>query len=403
MREKIKYYLSNIPTLYSIALKIHIFLKNLKNKILGSIFNLFPIKKNKIVICNHFGNGYGDNGKYIAEEIINQNLKYDIVWFLRKELIGKVYIPSYIRIVEYGSIKALYELSTSKVWIDNWRKTFYPPKRKDQYYIQTGHGGIPLKKIEKDAEDKLGINYINMAKKDSSLVDLMISNAAFKTKLLKQSYWYSGEVMECGSPKIEIIMNNNSNIKNKVFKHFDLDKSIKICLYAPTFRKSNTLNEYKLEYENIIRTLSNKYDGTWKVLVRMHPNIASKSNFIEYNSNIINASHYYDMQELLIASDILITDYSGIMFEYMHTGKPVFLFATDIEEYKEERGFYFDIYKLPFTLAKNNEELIININKFDKKVYDKSINDLMNLLGIINEFGASKKIVNRIKNIIGNI
>ena len=104
------------------------------------------LKKNKLVFCNLHGNGYGGNPKYIAEEIIAQGLNYDLVWLLRKDLLEKCHFPPSIRIVQYGTLEALYELVSAKIWINNVNGDFfYIPKRENQFYIQTWHG-IPLKK-----------------------------------------------------------------------------------------------------------------------------------------------------------------------------------------------------------------------------------------------------------------
>ena len=112
-------------------------------------FRLFPIKKNKIVITNYYGKGFGDNGKAIANELHERKLDIDFVWLVEK---NDESIPQWIRQVNYYSILSIYELVTAKLWIDNARKRRYVRKRKQQFYIQTWHGTIPLKRVEKDVE-----------------------------------------------------------------------------------------------------------------------------------------------------------------------------------------------------------------------------------------------------------
>lgn len=93
---------------------------------------VLPIKSKKLIFSSYYGKGYWDNGKYIIEEIIKQELEYDIVWLVKKYLINEINCLAKVRIVEYGTFKSLYELATSKIWIDNCRKMVYPPKRKSQ-------------------------------------------------------------------------------------------------------------------------------------------------------------------------------------------------------------------------------------------------------------------------------
>src|SRR5699024_3955713 len=122
---------------------------------------LFPIKKNKIVISNYFGKGFGDNAKYILNELNRRNLSIDIVWLLKDELFPTIKLPINTRIVKYGSLRSLFEMATAKVWISNTRLYYSPPKRKQQYYIQTWHSPLRLKTIEKDAESNLSEYYIH--------------------------------------------------------------------------------------------------------------------------------------------------------------------------------------------------------------------------------------------------
>lgn len=363
-------------------------------------FNILPIKDNKIVICNFSGKGYGDNGKYIVKEIINQRLDCDIVWLLKDIQNNTADFPECIRIKKYGSLGALYEMATAKVWIDNMRKSFFPPKRKKQYYIQTWHGGIALKQVEKDVESKLDKRYVEHAIHDSYMADLFISNSRFCTNMYRSAFWYDGEILECGSPRCDILINQEKEIEKKVKKYFNLNKNSHILIYAPTFRTDRNTKVYNIDFNQLIKILEKKYGGEWSVLIRLHPNISSKSNFMEYTSKIINATDYDDMYELLAVSDILITDYSSTMFEFSFTRRPVILYAPDIESYIKDRNFYFNIQNLPYSLAENNDQLFSSIEKFDSDVYLKNLEDFLSKLGLKEKGNASYQVVEKIKKII---
>lgn len=379
-------------------------LNSLRNGNFFYFFWLFPIKKNKIVVCNYYGKGYGDNAKYIINELIKEKIDdVDIVWLLKKILINEANFPKGIRVVSYGSIKALYELATAKIWIDNSRKVFYPPKRKKQYYIQTWHSPIRLKTIEKDAEESLPNTYIRMAKKDSKNYDLMISGCDFSWNIYRNSFWYSGKILKCGTPRCDIFFQDNPFIKEKVYKYFNLNPNDKLIVFAPTFRNKELIDPYILEFNDIIEAFGKKFGGNWKLLLRLHPNVSHLSSQINFNNKIINATNYDDMQELLYVADALITDYSSCMFDMAIANKICFLHVQDLDDYlSNERKLYFDFNELPFYISKTNEQLINNILNFDTNYYRDNLKIFFESIKLYEKGTASKEIVQVIKAVINN-
>lgn len=363
---------------------------------------IFPIKNNKIVICNYYGKGYGDNGKYIVEEILNQGLDYDIVWLLKKNLIGKVKFPQRVRTIKYDSLRGLYELATAKVWVDNCRKIFYPPKRKKQFYMQTWHGGIAMKRIEKDVENNLSKGYVDAAKLDSKIANVFISNSKFCTSMYKSVFWYDGDVLESGSPRCDVFFRESDIINDKVRSFYNIDSRTKIVIYAPTFRTDGNIDVYNIDFEKIVEALEIKFGGKWNVLIRLHPNISDKANLIMYSESIINATNYDDMYELLSASDILITDYSSTMFEFSLNYKPVFLYCNDITEYKNDRNFYFDLDELPYKIAEDNNQLFKLIKEFKIEDYRAALTSFYEKVGLKEKGTASAEVVKYISQIRNN-
>lgn len=355
-------------------------------------FRFFPVDNSKIVFCCYYGKGYGDNCKYISEEILKREKKYRIVWLVKN--LYDTSIPCEIEKVKYGSIKAIYELTTAKVWVDNCRKKYGTIKRKNQLYINTGHGGIPLKKVEKDADASLNsLHYVISAQRDSQMTDIMISHAMFRTYLMKNSYWYNGEVYECGIPKIEVLMKKDLKIYTFIREKYQIEEDSNIFLYAPTFRVDGGTGCYNIDFVELKKILVEKFGGRWYIFQRLHPKISIQSSMDIKDA--IDVTSHPDMQELLMAADILLTDYSGTMFETVYTKKPVFLYAPDYETY--DRGFYFNIKELPFPFATNDKELVENIRKFDSNSYNKEVDNLMEKLGMFKEPGAAKKIADRIE------
>lgn len=189
-----------------------------------------------------------------------------------------------------------------------------------------------------------------------------------------------------------------NEIKEKVYHKLKIEKECKLILYAPTFRKDENLSVYDIKFEKLRTILNEKFLGEFKVLIRLHPRIKHLSKrLVEFNENIIDVSIYDDMQELIIASDVFITDYSSGIFDFALMKKPGFLYATDIDEYKKERGLYYDLNILPFPLATNNKELEKNILQFDEERYNKELLEYFKSVGLKESGVAKEKIVQIIR------
>lgn len=358
--------------------------------------DIFKIQNNKIVFDNFLGKGYGCNPKYIAEEIIKEQLDYELVWLV-KDI--KSEMPQQIRKVKYGSIRALYELATAKVWIDNVRNYKGIDKKEQQFYIQTWHGSIGLKKVEQAVENELDPQYVVQAKNDGKITNLMITNNINQYEDFKQNYWYDGEVQCCGLPREDILYKNNEDIKEKVYKYFNIEENKKIVLYAPTFRNVSNYDAYMNKYEECCKVLKEKFLFDYIMLIRMHPNVIFDSNFVKYNENIKNATMYQDVQELISVADVVITDYSSVAFEAGIVNKKVFLIAKDFDNYIEkERKFKFELKDIPFKIAKTENELIENIKNFSYNEYKQKLKVFYDMIGYKYNDNASEYIVKRIKN-----
>lgn len=353
---------------------------------------LCPIKTNKVVMCSYYGKGYGDNPKYIANELLKTN-KFDIVWALNR-MNANSPLPDGIRSVRYGSLKYLYELCTAKVWIDNSRKSIVPIKRKNQFYIQTWHGSLGLKQVEKHAAKALPYSYCVMAKHDSKNADLFLSNCKWLSDLYKDAFWYNGDILEVGMPGNDILVNTSSHetIKRNFYAKFKLDCDINILLYAPTFRKDSSVDCYSLDYDKIIKKLEDVTGKKWVAMVRLHPNIEDLAESIKCGDKVINVTKYSDLKEILISASIVVTDYSSVMFDAAYMKKPVFLFAADVDEYSKDRGFNFKFDEIPFCMSRNNKQLLDAISAYDSKKYLKKLDNFFKKVGL-NESGNSSAIV----------
>ena len=369
-------------------------IKNKLQTVLLCIFRLFPIKKNKILFQSYYGESYNDNPMMISRELEGKSL--ELVWAVAKPLD----CPDGVRQVNTSSFRYIYDLATSKVWVDNCRKRDWVRKRKGQYYIQTWHGNLGNKRTEGAAIDTLTPEYIIRAKNDAGMTDLMISGSRFFSNLIRNYFWYNGEILECGTPRLDDFFCYDKEKESSVRKTLGISPQSRVALYAPTFRKNLGISCYKMDFERILEAYEKKTGEPWVMLVRLHPNVADKAGFIPYSSRIINATSYPDLYEIIPLTDAVISDYSSLTFEAGLLDKPVYLFALDLESYIQERGFYIDIRDQPYILAQSNDELVNSIMSFDRDKYINELRKFNDSLGIIEKGNASIQIAEKILEVI---
>ena len=360
-----------------------------------------PINKNKIVVSSYFGKGYGDNPKYICEYLLSKRSDLEIVWLCKPEVLKTQanLFPKEIRLVKNKSVKALIELFTAKIWIDNSRKSFYPPKRKNQFYLQTWHACFGLKRIENNAAEKLKPRYVKLAKKDSKMCDLLVFESSSLFKDIGKMFWYDGEIFREGVPRNDIIVNNDPAIIKKVYNYYDLSMKKRIILYAPTFRAGQLVEVNALFLEEIRKTFSEKFKEEYVLFVRLHPNDTENKELILgnlKNPNIIDASSYNDMQELLCATDTLVTDYSSTIGEALVSNKKCFIYAYDYEKYKKNRGLVMDLIDLPFPVTFNQGGFIESVKTFNMDDYLAKVTAFKDRLGISESGHASQSLGDRL-------
>ena len=362
-----------------------------------------PIQGNKIVFNNFLGKGYGCNPKYIAHEIIRQKLPYELVWLVRDVEKHKDEFPPEIRLVEYNVENAIDEFASAKVWISNqrmpdlYKKGLY--KKPEQFYIQTWHGWTPIKQIEKDIEEQKK-DWCKWAKVDSQYMDLLTASSQLDKKRLSRCFYFDGEITDFGIPRNDLFYMNEEQkkeIRQNICLKYNIPLDNKILLYAPTFRDDGRLDCYDVDVKKVLETLEQKDNCNYTLVARLHPNVAEKAEDVFAFDEYIDATYYPDVMELLLAADVLISDYSCLMFEFMHTRKPVFLYGNDLDMYLKERKFYIDIKSLFFPFAQTNKELIENINNFNEKEYVVSIEQFVEKAGSLDKGLSSYTIVEKIK------
>ena len=366
-----------------------------------SLFNRMEISKDKIVFVNFLGRGYGCNPKYIAEEILRQNLPFELVWLVNDL---NAPMPEKIRKVAYGSVDSVYELATAKIIVSNTKNLLpFPGKKRGQFFIMTWHGGQGFKWIEGDAEKKLSPDYLANTKANSKITDLMMVNTQEQFDEFRRACYYDGEILKIGLPRNDLFFKRDEKLIARVRKSLNVPPSSKIIMYAPTFRDnvSNMLDACRLDMKRLLKVMQKKFGGDWTLLMRFHPNVSALFEKNSFNSDkIINVTNYPDMQELILISDVLISDYSSVICDFMFCDKPVFIYAKDFDTYPTERGFKPLFFELPYKINKSATELFTCIENFDAAALKPKVQKFIDTVKPFDDGHASEKVVAIIKDVI---
>ena len=367
--------------------------KEILKKVIYAGFRILPVERNKVLFFSYYGEQYSGSPKYISRYLAGHS-KMKQVWAFTD--CGKHRMRN-ARTVRFGHPGYYFHLATAGVIITNYRMPEEFVKRKGQTYIQTWHSSLRLKMIEKDAEDTLPENYVRMAKKDSAQIDYLLAGSGKSRDIFRRAFWYDGPIVPAGTPQCDILFGKNRKISDKVRAHYGIPADGKIALYAPTFRKDHDTSVYDLDTEALIESLTDRFGGKWYILMRLHPHLIGKLDCFSYTDTVLQATDYQDVQELLAASDFLVTDYSAIMFDFSVTKRPCCLYTTDLASYTEaDRKLYFDIRELPFPCCGTNEELSETIRGFDETGYKSRLNEFLSAIESYDDGHACARVLDLI-------
>lgn len=366
-----------------------------------------PIQNNKIVFDNYMGSGYGCNGKYVTEQLLDHPARYHIVWVVKNATKRRSQFPEEIELVEYLSEEAFRAYASAKIWVCNYHLIAYfnrgLQKKDEQSYLQLWHGSFGIKKIEGDCPSLTkDPNWLYLAKKNSYSTDYWISNSRFETAVYRHAFWKPASILEYGHPRNDLFFRERHPITAKVRHSLSIPAESKILLYVPTFRDTQSHPIHELDIPSLFPRLEETFGGSWTFLMRLHPRSApSNPELKDHDDRIIDASFYPDIQELLAAADIVITDYSSCIFDFLLTRRPAFVYAPDLDEYIQMRGFYYPLCETPFLIAHNTEELLENITNFQDTCYRQKVSQFLLQKGSVEDGKASLRVRHLIDQIMG--
>lgn len=342
--------------------------------VLTRLFCVFPIDSKKIIFEAYMGTKYACNPKYICEYIDNIDHDYTFIWVYHEKMLDCKY-----RQIKRNSLSYFYHMLTAGIVIINSGNNRLLKLREKQILINTWHGGGAYKKLP------------NYSHKDYRKNDFFLSSCEKQSELaIRKELGFYGEIIKSGLPRNDILINNDIQKAKSIREKLNIGDR-KCVLYAPTWRNDRSICEFALDYEKLILSLENKFGGEWVVLHRSHYNMFDHA-FNNNSASVVDVTQYPEMQELLLISDVLITDYSSCIWDYSFLKRPVFLYATDLQNYNAERSFHVDIHEWPFPLCENNDELSRAILDFDQKTLEDAILQHQKFLGSYERGNATEQV-----------
>jgi len=400
-------------------------IKAFRDSLAYVVTRVLPVKNNRITVCTFEGKGgFCCNPRYVVEELHRRNPNYEFIWLVNDETKE---FPDYVKAVKNTLWRRTYYLSTSRVWLDNYRKPYGTKKRKKQLYIQTWHGTICFKALGKWRGDGFSKIAYLVSRNDSNMIDYVVTDSEWCAEAYPNGLVYDGEYYKAGSPRCDIMINKREEQHNLIRKKYGVNESAKIVMFAPTFRERGQKDkrgvfagDTTLDFERLLAALTDKFGGEWILFMRLHPQLAGQLNTFplgKVKDKVIDVSKADDMCEIMAAADVMITDYSSAAIDASYIYMPVFLYADDIEQYVGNRGGMFWNYSLdsnepittnremtpginavlPFPMAQNNDELEHNILSFDRTEYENKVREMHRAVGLLNDGHASERVADLIE------
>lgn len=332
-----------------------------------------PVRRNRITIYSLKQHGYSCNLKYLTEYLRKDNADgFELMWIVKcqedLQQLQQQGVPAAMAL----SLRHFLWRHRSGIVITN--DEFYPMcrKRRGQRYINLWHGGINYKKIGYE-----GLEFTNPVQKliyrtNNPKPDCFVSGSRSFTKTTAKAFGFPESIfLECGLPRNDILVKNAEAAGlDAIRRELGIPSDKRVVLYAPTFRGGGNGPQDRPDYRQLAACLGARFGGEWIVLLRQHYFVADREAGLD--EFVRDVSDYPDMQELLMIADCLISDYSSCMWDYLLTGKPCFVYAKDLETYRNsDRAFFIPPEEWPYPIATDEQTLWKRIRKFDSDAYQK--------------------------------
>ena len=359
-----------------------------------SILKVFPLKDNQYFFMSYQGKQFSCNPRAIYFYLDKNKKNVKFLWGIYEKKLVTPSCNNKMICVKPNTLKYYISIIRSKYVITNIQLPTYIPKKKGAVWINTWHGGGAFKLVEYPSTNL----YARITKEiQARNTDYYISSSKKFSEIMSKSTSISMEkFISIGMPRNDIFFlekTEQNEIRNKVCRFFNISSNKLIVLYAPTYRGNITDSHFDIDFDfdYIRKIIEEKFNKSICYILRAHHSI--KKSSVRSLSDIKDGNQYDEMQELLVAADILITDYSSCIYDYSLTFKPAFLFVPDLELYEKERGLYTSISEWPYAYAENNNELANIIIDYNPYLSQKKISDYLQTLGSYDKGCATKELV----------
>lgn len=341
-------------------LKHNAFFQKLYRVIMGFAFRFLglfiSVDDNLVIFVSFMGMGFNDSPKAIYDYMKNhpEYSKYRCVWaFEQPEKYPE------LETVKIDSFSYFKTALKAKYWITNTNiERGLRFKKKKQVYLNTWHG-IALKHIGNDVKGRKDFNF--------KTVDHLVVSGDYDEKVFISAFNADPDsFLRCGMPRNEVLWLATEEQKQEMRRKLSIPADKNVILYAPTWRDSTDGGKsYEIKPPLDFDVWKKELGDEYVVLFRAHHQ-TTKVLGVVFDEFVRDASDYSAVNDLMIAADILITDYSAIAFDFSVLCKPILCYAYDYDNYLAERGTYFDIdERYPNKSCRTEDELLNRIKNID--------------------------------------
>ncbi|OKI24077.1 CDP-glycerol glycerophosphotransferase family protein [Streptomyces sp. CB03911] len=306
------------------------------------------------------GRGYCDSPRAVHAELTRRGARLEHLWTVDD---AQAVVPDGVRAVRTWSPEWYEALATSRYLVGNTHFPDFLERRAGQVVVQTWHGSM-LKRIAHDVENPWlsDRGYLEQLDRESPHWSLLVSPSAFATPILRRAFRYRGEILESGYPRNDVLARPDAATATAVRRRLGIPDGRRVVLYAPTWREDQQREDgdgFRLGLRLDVDAVRRRLGEDHVLLVRPHAHVREPMPGAG-DGFLYDVGDYPDVQELLLIADVLVTDYSSIMFDFAITGRPMLFFTYDLEHYRDTlRGFYFDFEaEAPGPLLRDTGELV---------------------------------------------
>ncbi|WP_406462749.1 CDP-glycerol glycerophosphotransferase family protein [Streptomyces sp. NBC_00111] len=314
--------------------------------------------RDAVLYSSFDGRQYSDSPRAVHEELVRRGTGAEHLWVVRDQ---QAAVPPGARAVALHSAEWHEALARSRWIVTNTQLPEWFERADGQFVGQTWHG-TPLKRIGRDLAGTAFADtaYMESMPRRAAQWSVLVSPNSFSTPVLRRAFGYTGEVLECGYPRNDLLYAaDRAKVADTVRQSLGVPEGKRVVLYAPTWREDRPRHggRYGLDLHLDLEQARAALGEDHVLLVRRHYLVGGSvpgSDFVR------DVSRHPDVTELMLISDVLVTDYSSLMFDFAQTGRPMLFHTYDLEHYRDTlRGFCFDFEnRAPGPLITDSAEVV---------------------------------------------